>query len=316
MSDKQPIAVIGGGSLGLFLAGHLSLAGKAVTVAQRSSTPIPEGGIIAEGDEHWQAPAVQYATLESLQGPFQQIIVAVKSHDLPEILPRLSALGDANSQYVFLQNGVPWWWRYQDGQIAGAPPLAQIVAAVVYHAVERTAPGRIQVRRVQGDRYAIARTQGGSDTALAALISQWQQAGIPTELSADIRRDLWTKLMGNATLNPMSAITGGGMSDMASNPRVRAVLLAGMAEISRIAAHEGSILQVSPEARVKRAEEVGNTRTSMLQDRLAGRRLELDALLAAPIALAEAHGEPVPVLRTLLGSLALSRPGDPFVSAY
>lgn len=315
MSEQQRVAVIGGGSLGLFLAGHLSLAGQAVTVAQRQGSRIPEGGIFAEGDEQWQAAEVRYASLETLEGPFDQVIVAVKSHDLPDILPRLAALGTAQTPYVFLQNGVPWWWRYQDGDISGAPRLAQIVAAVVYHAVERTAPGRIKVRRVSGDRYLLARTDGHSDAGLDRLVSQWQQAGIPTEVPRDIRAEVWTKLMGNATFNPMSAITGAGMSDMAKNPRVRDTLLAGMEEISRIAAREGVAIQVNPAARIQRAEEVGNTRTSMLQDRLAGRRLELDALLAAPIALAELHHEPVPVLKSLLASLSLVRPGDPFVTA-
>lgn len=314
MSYPQRIAVIGGGSLGLFVAGHLSLVGHAVTVAQRSSTAIPEGGILAEGDEQWQASEVGYATLETLNGPFDQVIVAVKSHDLPEILPQLGTLGNAKTQYLFLQNGVPWWWSYQEGQIAGVPPKEQIVAVVVYHASERTAVGRLKVRRVPGDRYLLARTDGSTDAALEALVAQWQQAGIPTHYAPDIRAEVWSKLMGNATFNPMSAITGAGMSDMVFNPQVRRVLLAGMEEISRIAAKEGVQVKVTPEARVKRAEDVGNTRTSMLQDRLAGRRLELEALLATPIALAERHGEAVPVLRTLLGSLSLVQPGDPFVS--
>lgn len=301
---QQRIAVIGGGSLGLFVAGHLSLAGHRVSVAQRRHTPVPDG-IRAEGDEHWQASAVCYVTLETLEGPFDQVIVAVKSHDLPEILPQLGKLGDARTQYLFLQNGVPWWWSYPAGQISGAPSIGQIVAVVVYHASERIALGQLRVRRVPGDRYLLARTDGGTDAVLEALVGLWQAAGIPAQYASDIRAEVWSKLMGNATFNPMSAITGAGMSDMVLNPLIREVLLAGMAEVGQIAAAEGVTVKADPQTRIRRAEEVGNTRTSMLQDRLAGRRLELDALLGQPVVLARRHGIPVPVLKTLWASLSL-----------
>ncbi|MEE4465658.1 ketopantoate reductase C-terminal domain-containing protein, partial [Azotobacter chroococcum] len=159
------------------------------------------------------------------------------------------------------------------------------MALVVQHAVERTAPGRIRVRRTGSDRYICARVQGEPDAP--ALVALWQAAGIPAESSADIRREVWTKLMSNATLNPLSAITGATVGELARTPRTRAVLLAGMAEIFRLAERDGHPLSMTPELRVRRAEEVGGTRTSMLQDRLAGRRLETEALLAAPIAIAE-----------------------------
>lgn len=307
MSTGQPIAVIGGGSLGLYLAGRLSLAGWAVTVAQRSGARAQEAGVAAEGDEAWQAPAVRYVPLDELRGPFAQVVVAVKSHDLGELLPRLAALGDGATEYLFLQNGIPWWWSHRDGEIAGAPPLARSVAVVVQHAVERTAPGRIRVRRTGSDRYICARVNGAPDAPLEALVAAWQAAGIPAESSAQIRREVWTKLMSNATLNPLSAITGATVGELASTPRTREVLLAGMAEIVRLAERDGHPLSMTPEARVRRAELVGGTRTSMLQDRLAGRRLETEALLAAPIAIAERYGEPVPVLRTLLGCLSIPR---------
>ncbi|ACO76632.1 2-dehydropantoate 2-reductase [Azotobacter vinelandii CA] len=306
MSTESSIAVVGGGSLGLYLAGRLSLAGHAVTVAQRPGAGAQADGIAAEGDESWQAPAVRYAPLDELRGPFAQVVVAVKSHDLGELLPRLTSLGDAASEYVFLQNGIPWWWSHRDGEIAGVPFLARSVALVVQHAVERTAPGRIRVRRTGSDRYICARVQGGPDAPLLALVEGWRVAGIPAESTADIRREVWTKLMSNATLNPLSAITGATVGELARTPRTREVLLAGMAEIYRLAERDGHPPSLTPEQRVRRAEEVGGTRTSMLQDRLAGRRLEIEALLAAPIAIAEGYGEPVPVLRTLLGCLALA----------
>lgn len=308
-TEHGRILVVGGGSLGLYLAGRLSLAGRAVTVTQRAGSAAPEGGIVAEGDEQWQAPAVGFTIADDRRGPYSQIIVAVKSHDLPPLLPTLAALGDATTEYVFLQNGIPWWWRHADGD-GTAPALARTVAVVVHHAVERTAPGRIRVRRAGGERYLCGRVSAAladaRDTALQTLVTGWQQAGIPAEYADDIRGEVWAKLMGNATLNPLSAITGATIGELATTPATRAVLLAGMGEIARIAAAEGSALPSTPEARVRRAEQVGAVRTSMLQDRLAGRRLETGALLAAPIALAERHGIAVPVLQTLLGCLSFS----------
>lgn len=305
-TEHGRVLVVGGGSLGLYLAGRLSLAGRAVTVAQRAGSAAPEGGIVAEGDEQWQAPAVSFTSADELRGSYAQVIVAVKSHDLAPLLPTLSALGDAATEYVFLQNGIPWWWRHADGEGA-APALARTVAVVVHHAVERTAPGRIRVRRAGGERYICGRPLAApGDAALQALVAGWHQAGIPAEHADDIRGEVWAKLMGNATLNPLSAITGATIGELATAPATRAVLLAGMGEIARIAAAEGSALPSTPEARVRRAEQVGAVRTSMLQDRLAGRRLETEALLAAPIALAERHGLAVPVLQTLLGCLSFS----------
>ncbi|MBB3105015.1 ketopantoate reductase family protein [Azomonas macrocytogenes] len=307
MSIEKTVLVIGGGSLGLYIAGRLSLAGKPVTVAQRNGAAAQDAGITAEGDEHWQAPQVRYTPFDELQGPFAQVVVAVKSHDLDELLPRLVELGNADTEYLFLQNGIPWWWSHRDGEISGAPLLARTVAVIVHHAVERIAPGRIRVRRTGNDRYICARIQGQPDAPLQALVAEWHQAGIAAVSSADIRREVWTKLMGNATLNPLSAITGATTGALARTPHTRSVLLAGMTEIFRLAELDGCTLSTTPEVRVQRAEEVGETRTSMLQDRLAGRRLETQALLAVPIAIAERHGEPVPVLRTLLGCLVFAQ---------
>lgn len=306
-TEAQRIAVIGGGSLGLYVAGRLALAGHEVTVAGRGK-PALSAGVIAEGDEHWRTERVRHVAFDALRGPYAQVVVAVKSHDLPPLLPALAALGDAATEFVFLQNGIPWWWAQADGAGA-APALARTVAVVVHNAIERTAPGRIRVRRTGRDRYLCGRPagqgeMGQGDDRLAALVAAWRAAGIPAETSADIRSEVWAKLMGNATLNPLSAITGATVGELAATPETRAVLRAGMAEIAAIAAAEGCAVLTSPEARVQRAAEVGAVRTSMLQDRLAGRRLETDALLAAPIALAERHGIAVPVLRTLLGCLS------------
>ncbi|WP_211091291.1 ketopantoate reductase family protein [Pseudothauera rhizosphaerae] len=298
----KSIAVLGGGSLGLYLAGRLALAGHRVTVALRPGTPAPSG-IVAEGDEQWSA-AVEYADIGRLRGPYAQVIVAVKSHDLPPLLPALAALGDGATEYVFLQNGIPWWWRGIAGD--GLPRARQVVGVVVQHSAERTAPGRIRVRRTAGDRYLCGRPDGSVDAALESLAADWRHAGIPAETTPALRRQVWTKLMGNATLNPLSAITGATVGELATEPATRAVLLAGMAEIARLAERDGAGVDNTPEQRVARSAEVGGVRTSMLQDRLAGRPLETEALLAAPIAIAEEYGEAVPVLRTLYGCLAFS----------
>ncbi|NMG63367.1 2-dehydropantoate 2-reductase [Azoarcus indigens] len=312
-TEARRIAIVGGGSLGLFVGGRLARAGNEVHIAGRGREGLPQA-VAAEGDEAWQVPA-RFLAVDELRGPYAQVVVTVKSHDLPPLLPALAALGDGRSQFVFLQNGVPWWWTHKEAD-GGAPPLARTVAVVVHHAVERTAPGRIRVRRTGSDRYLCGRPaaagqvaqaaqvgDAAADPALAALVAGWQAAGIPAEQRADIRAEVWGKLMGNATLNPLSAITGATVGELAGTRETREVLLAGMAEIARIAAAEGCPSPTTPQQRVARAELVGAVRTSMLQDRLAGRRLETDALLAAPIAIADAHGIAVPVLRTLLAGL-------------
>jgi 2-dehydropantoate 2-reductase len=301
-TDKQRIAIIGPGSLGLYLAGRLSLAGHLVEVAGRRPQSDWQG-VTAQGDEHWQATEVGHVTLDELRGPYDQLIVAVKSQDVAGVLPRLAALGGPATEYSFLQNGVPWWWDGEAALAAAGLWNEQVNAVIVHHAVERLSAGTIQVRRTARDRYICGRPAGGEDAPLRSLVAGWLAAGVPAECSSDIRSEMWAKLMGNATLNPLSAITGATVGAMATMPETRDVLLAGMAEIARIAEAEGCAVLSTPEARVARAAEVGPVRTSMLQDRIAGRPLELEALLERPIHIARRHGVAVPVLRTLLGCL-------------
>jgi len=305
--EGQRIAVIGGGSLGLYVGGMLALAGHQVDIGGRKATELPHH-VTAEGDDVWHA-AARFTTVDALRGPYDQVVVAVKSYDLEPLLPRLADLGGTGAQCVFLQNGVPWWWAHVHAggavaDVAGAIPLLQrTVAVVVHHAVERIAPGRIRVRRASGERYLCGRPLGGRDARLDELVKVWQAAGIPAEGVADIGAEMWGKLMGNATLNPLSAITGATIGELAERRETREVLLAGMEEVARIAVAEGHPPTSTPLERVARAALVGAVRTSMLQDRIEGRRLETEALLAAPIALAQTHGISVPVLRTLLAGL-------------
>lgn len=322
-SSGNRVAVVGAGSLGLYLGGRLALAGHSVTLVLRPDSPGTLPGLRAEGDETWQLPVGAEASpgrvgiqrLGDALAPVDQVIVAVKSQDLAAVAPHLAALGQAGSDFIFLQNGIPWWWGGAAGQrsdpagvLARTLAPEQVVAAVVYHAVERLAPGHIRLRRVADDRYVLGwpgDSRGGAEPAarLKRLAATWCRAGIPTALAGvgqpTLRGVVWDKLSGNAAFNPLCALTGLDLDQACALPSTRATLLAAMTEVARVADADGVAGAVSPADRLARAERLKGARPSMLQDRLAGRPLEIDALVGAVLDIAADYDVPTPVLSTL-----------------
>ena len=302
------ITIIGAGAIGGWVAGRLAIAGHDVSVIARgaTATALGDGIVIVErGVERTARPRIE--TDAEVIGAQDIVIVAVKAPAMAEAAEAVRRLIGPDTVIVPMMNGVPWWFVDgeplasvdPDGRIAAALPLRQVLGCVVHAACRRTRPARIEVAML--DRLLVGEPGGGlSDraTAFAALLAD---AGLAGEAIADVRRAMWYKLWGNMTANPISALTLATADRILANAGTRAFMLACMAEAAEIGAAIGCPISESGEDRLAVTATLGAFKTSMLQDVEAGRAIELDALLAAPLEIAARMGVAAPNLSALHG---------------
>jgi 2-dehydropantoate 2-reductase len=212
-----------------------------------------------------------------------------------------------NTIIVPMLNGVPWWFVGDvrlnsvdpDDSIAEALPFEQILGCVVHASCSRSADGTVIVKHA--DKLIIGEPGGESSERLARLQGLFERAELRPDPSGNIRRAIWYKLWGNATINPLSALTRATCDKILADPECRAWMLAGMAELAAIGAAVGCPISESGEERMAVTARLGAFKTSMLQDVEAGRPIELEALLGAPREIARAHGIATPALDRLYG---------------
>jgi 2-dehydropantoate 2-reductase len=289
------IGIIGAGAIGGWVAARLALAGNEVMALTSRSA--------LDRIEIEQAGISQGAPLSQFEEPADLLAIAVKAPALAAAARAAAPLIGPATIILPMLNGVPWWFaegeRLQsvdaEGVIAAALPADQVVGCVVHASCRRDGPARIVVN--QADKLILGDTGGGASTRIHELCALFEQAGIRPEPSNNIRRAIWYKLWGNATLNPLSALTGATADRLLAE--LKPFLLAGMAELAAVGAAIGCSIEESGEDRMAVTARLGAFKTSMLQDVEAGRPIELEALLGAPIELADRAGVEVPVLRAL-----------------
>jgi 2-dehydropantoate 2-reductase len=176
---------------------------------------------------------------------------------------------------------------------------------VIHKSVELTAPGHVSARRAAGDRFIFGAPSVSTPTDVGALLTAFGAAGLEAVLADDIRRELWGKLLGNAALNPLSALTGADMRTIIGFPPTATLVLEIMREVAAVAAAHGIVLTQTPEERLERTRNVGPARTSMLQDVSRNRPLEVDGILGSLLELADLTGVPTPRLQTLYAATSL-----------
>jgi 2-dehydropantoate 2-reductase len=309
MSNSIKIAVVGAGAIGGWIAAKLAIAGEQVSVLARGGTLSlvrAEGLRLGEKGEEFVAKvdAAQHADALGVQ---DVLIVAVKAPSLPALAPELAPLIGADTLIVPMLNGVPWWFVPgepllsvdPDGGIARAFPLDRVIGCVVHASCSRAAPNRIIVNHA--DKLILGEPRGGTSDRIATLCALFERSGIRCEASDNVRRAMWYKLWGNATINPLSALTRATCDAILADPECRAWMLEGMAELAAIGAAIGCPISESGEDRMKVTARLGAFKTSMLQDVEAGRPIELEALLGAPREIARRHGIATPALDRLYG---------------
>lgn len=310
------IAVVGVGAVGGYMAGRLAAAGFEVAALARGATlaALREHGLRLLTGGPTLNPPVRASDDARDLGPQDLVVVALKGQALAAAAPGLQPLLGPQTVVMPAMNGVPWWFLQAgapgasarrlasidpDGRIDASIPLARVLGCVVHFASSSPQPGVIQ--HGFGDRLIVGEPAGGMSARTSAVCAALAKAGFKAEASTDIRHDIWFKLWGNMTMNPVSALTGATSDRILDDPLVYGFILRAMEEAAAIGAHIGCPITQSGEERMAVTRQLGGFKTSMLQDMEAGRTLELDALVSAVHEIG-AHCEvPMPNIGVLLG---------------
>jgi 2-dehydropantoate 2-reductase len=304
-------AVVGAGGIGGYLGTKLALAGEQVTFIARNRNleAINASGfrLIRDdgGEEH--ARNVRAVQQPAEAGAQDAVLLAVKAHQVADLLPALRGLFGPETMVVTLINGVPWWYFHRlagpyegrrlesvdpGGIIASHIEPERVIGSVVYPAAELMAPGVVKL--IEGNRFTLGEPGGERTPRIEALSAAFMQAGFKAPVSKDIRGEIWVKLWGNLSFNPISALTQMTLEDICRYAPTRQLVAAMMAEAQAVAEKLGVRFKIGLEQRIAGAEAVGAHKTSMLQDVQAGRALELAALVGAVVELAQVTATPVP----------------------
>jgi len=310
------ITVIGAGAIGGYVGVKLALAGEKVTFLVRGSNleAIRARGmklVMNDGSELVAKDVVATTDYTSV-GPQDLVILAMKAHQVEAVASDVPKLFGPDTVVVPLQNGVPYWYFHEypgelrehridsvdpSGAIGANIPPSRVVGCVVYPASELLAPG--VVKHIEGDRFPVGEPDGTSSARVMRVSECFIRAGFKAPILDNIRAEIWLKLWGNMTFNPISALSRATLAGICQFPLTRALAAAMMTEAQTIANKLGITFRVPLEKRIAGAEKVGHHKTSMLQDVEARRALETDALLGAVVELGRLTQTPTPHLDTV-----------------
>ena len=300
------ICIVGAGAIGGWIGARLALAGNEVSLVARGDTrsAIDVEGLLITDMGDTRCVAVATAEDPSVFGVQDIVVLALKAPALPQIAPSLETLVGPETQIVPMLNGVPWWftndplWSVDpDLAIADALPIEQVAGCVVHASCFRSAPNHVVVKHA--DKLILGEPGGGMSERIEHLCTLFRNAGIRCEESADIRREIWYKLWGNATLNPMSALTRSTADRLLGEEPLRSLMVEAMDELAAVGASIGCPISETAEDRMTVTARLGAFKSSMLQDVEAGRPIELEALLGAPREIGARFNLPTPQLDRL-----------------
>jgi 2-dehydropantoate 2-reductase len=309
------ICVVGAGAIGGFAGASLGLGGHDVTFIARGENrdAIRARGLRITFDDGRKATARVEATDDfRAAGKFDAVLLGVKAHQLAEIADRVESLCHEGTIVLPLQNGVPFWYFHRHGgpyegravesvdpggRIARAIDARRIIGSVVFVAAERVAPGEIRHRGY--NRFPMGELDGSRSARIEALAKAFEASGLEAPILDNVRAEVWLKIWGNVSFNPLSALTGATMVDMCTDPVGRPLVVRMMEETQAVAAKLGITFRLPIDKRIEGASRVGRHKTSMLQDKEAGRPLELDALVGSVVELGALVGVPTPTIRTV-----------------
>jgi 2-dehydropantoate 2-reductase len=306
--------IAGAGSIGAYIGARLARAGRDVVLFARGPhyRAMKDHGVLvrAAEDEFVTHPEV----VDDLEraGKADVVFLCVKAHSLAALAPRLKAIIGADTVFVGTQNGIPWWyfqrhggkWEGQriervdpGGAISSVIEPHRVVGSIVYLSTEISEPG--VVRHIEGNRISLGEPDGSRSDRVRTIAESVIQAGLRAPITTRIRQEIWVKILGNISLNPISALTGATVVQMVQDRDVAVLIRNVMEETVAVATRLGIELPVSIDQRMAGAEKVGEHRTSMLQDLEAGRSLEIEAIVGTVLDLGEELKIPMPHTRAI-----------------
>jgi len=309
------VCIVGAGAIGGYLGARLSLAGEDVTFVARGANleAIRANGMrVLYPDREEVAKDVRAVSDYETAGAFDLVVITLKAHQLTEIAPRIAALCDAGTVVMPLQNGIPFWYFSKHGGehegravesvdpggvIRKAIPAERIVGGVVFIASQRVGPG--VVRYMGNNRFSMGELDGSHSARITRISEAFVRGGFEAPILDDIRSEIWLKLWGNASFNPISALTHATLSDICTDADGRELAARLMGETQAVGEKFGATFRLSIEKRIEAAARVGRHKTSMLQDVEAGQALEVDALVGSVVELGALVGVPTPTIRAI-----------------
>ncbi len=314
------ICIFGAGAIGGYMGAKLAQAGAEVSLVARGPhlAAMREKGLtLIEGDGTVTLPVTASEDPRDL-GPQDYVIVTLKAHSVPPVVARMQPLIGPGTTIVSGVNGVPWWYFHRLGgpfegtRLESVDPGGvqwdgfgpdRVLGCVVYPAAEVTEPGT--VRHIEGNRFSLGEPDGSKSERAMELSQALSAAGLKAPVRPRLRDEIWVKLWGNLSFNPISALTHATLDVLCTDPGTRGVARRMMLEAQEIAETLGVKFPVDVERRIDGGAAVGAHRTSMLQDLEAGRPLEIDALLGSVQELGRLTETATPTIDTVLALVRL-----------
>lgn len=308
--------IVGAGAIGGFVGAKLAAAGEDVTFLARwknldairtrgMTVKMSDGSVI-------EARGAKATDSMAAVGHVDCVILALKSHQVEAVVHQLEPLYGPKTTVITMQNGIPFWYFHKHGgALEGTRvkavdprgvcmdgiPAERIIGCVVYPATELVAPG--VVRHIEGDRFPLGEIDGSVSNRVKDLCDIFVKSGLKSPVLDNIRNEIWLKLWGNLTFNPISALTHATLQDICEFPLGRELSANMMREAQAVAEKLGASFRVTLEKRIDGAAKVGRHKTSMLQDVEAGRAIEIDALVGSVVELGVLTGVPTPTITAI-----------------
>ncbi|HKV99072.1 MAG TPA: 2-dehydropantoate 2-reductase [Vicinamibacterales bacterium] len=310
------IVIVGAGAIGGYIGAQLTRVGADVVLVARGPhlRAMQERGLQVRSPDGDFEVRPKLAPDVSSVGKADVVFLGVKAHSLTPIAPTLAPLFGPDTIVVSTQNGIPWWYfqnlggEYDGlrlervdpgGVIASAIEPRRVVGSLAYFATDLAAPGVIH--HTEGNRISFGEPDGSRSERARAIAEALIAGGFRCPVTTRMRHEIWVKLIGNVAFNPISALTGGTLEELARDPEVAPTVRTIMAETEAVAARLGIELPISIDQRMAGAEKVGAHKTSMLQDYEAGRPMEIEAVVGAVVELGDKVGVPMPATRAVYG---------------
>jgi 2-dehydropantoate 2-reductase len=315
------VCIVGAGAIGGYMAVRIANAGHNVSVIARGPhlAAIKDRGmkLIEENDE-FVAENLTATEFVGELGPMDVVLLALKAHQIVPIVNDMSVLLGPNTVIVTLQNGIPWWYfqnfagDYANQVVETVDPGGllfnsidpnRLIGCIAYPATTISKPGVIQ--HIEGNRFPVGELSGMKTERVQMVSDLFAESGFKSRIIDDIRSEIWLKLWGNLTFNPISALTHSTLVDICQFPLTRQLAVAMMTEAQTVGERLGAHFRIPMEKRIAGAESVGKHKTSMLQDVEAGKPIEIESMLGAVIELAEVTGVQTPTLRAIYACVSL-----------